>query len=106
MIYLGNAFSLSMLDGNARIDVECVHRLAVRSILDEHTRWQSCVGHQNTAEIFAKELGVDVPCQRITVSLSQRDVLIVGQYVGPRLEEGATELPDGARIDWRIVTVL
>jgi hypothetical protein len=30
---------------------------------------------------------------------------IVGQYIGPRLEVGATALPAGAKVDWFLVSV-
>lgn len=66
---------------------------------------QSAVGHADTAAVFSAVLGLPVPCRRVTVSLSRGDVVIVGQYIGPRLPEGATALPDGATIKWLMVEV-
>ena len=41
---------------------------------------------------------------RVSVKLDNPDLhAIIGQYSGPRLEEGATELPEGARIEWWII---
>lgn len=60
----------------------------------------SVVGHQVTADVFASELNWPVPFNRETVALDDRDALLVGQYRGPRLEEGAKFLPEGAEIHW------
>ncbi|MCC6416784.1 MAG: DUF1874 domain-containing protein [Gemmataceae bacterium] len=66
---------------------------------------QSCVGHAETAAVFAAELGVAVPYERVTVTLLPGEVCLLGQYRGPRLPEGATSLPDGASIQWLLVEV-
>jgi hypothetical protein len=62
--------------------------------------FESAVGHESTAAVFASQLGLEVPATRATVFLSPGDVAVVGQYRGPRLAEGATTLPDGATIVW------
>lgn len=66
---------------------------------------RSAVGHQATADLFSQVLGVPVECRRETVSLGIGDWAILGQYSGPRLAEGATELPEGATIKWLWVNV-
>lgn len=66
---------------------------------------QSAVGHPDTANIFAKLLGVDVPPNRATISLGYGERAILGQYIGPRLPEGATALPEGATIRWYLIWV-
>jgi hypothetical protein len=48
-------------------------------------------------------LGVTIACNRESITLTDGDILLVGQYVGPRLPEGATTLPENSRIDWKIV---
>lgn len=75
------------------------------------------VGHGNTAAVIDGLLGLgvdgvgDTNVQfstfggRVNVALEMGDTLYVAQYVGPRLEEGATALPDGAGIDWFRVDV-
>jgi len=65
---------------------------------------QSCIGHADIAAVMSGLIGFDVPVNRVSVSLQPGDVLVVGQYVGPRLPEGCKELPDGARIEWYIVS--
>ena len=54
----------------------------------------------DAAAIFAEQLGIDVPANRITVALKPGDVAVVGQYRGPRLPEGCHVLPEGATIQW------
>jgi hypothetical protein len=49
-------------------------------------------------------IGFEVPINRVSVSLKPGDILVVGQYIGPRLPEGCKALPDGARIEWYVVS--
>ena len=109
--YVANAFSLSMLGGEGESSLEC-ERLAgaddARAWLhvEEDGEVVSCVGHTDTAAIFAAELGRPVPVARISVALNHGDTVFVGQYTGPRLPEGAKTLPEGAKIVWWKVRVL
>jgi hypothetical protein len=66
---------------------------------------RSAVGHADTAAVFSTVLGIPVPCNRVNVSLKPGDAAIVGQYIGPRLPEGATTLPEGATIKWLLTEV-
>ena len=101
-MFLLNAFSLNMLDGNADVIVRQVSQ-SIAAILA--TTCESAVGHADTAAVFSAVLGVTVPCNRATVALKEGDVALVGQYSGPRLPEGATSLPEGAAIKWLVVGV-
>ena len=65
----------------------------------------SAVGHADTAAVFGAVLGIPVECQRVNVVLRRGDAAVLGQYIGPRLPEGATTLPDGATIKWLFVEV-
>jgi hypothetical protein len=117
MTYLVNAFSLNMLDTTATSSLlvkpltkEEASRLAVGAI--------SYIGHESTSVIVGKELdlelsfnggavrceGLELRSNRGTLALRPGDVLLVAQYVGPRLQEGATSLPEGARINYLKVT--
>lgn len=62
----------------------------------------SAVGHADTAAVFSAELGIEILPNRISVTLCDSFDL-VGQYIGPRLIEGATTLPQGTRIEWFLV---
>lgn len=101
--FVTNAFSLNMLaEMPASIKVEEVGRDAAAALAAQAV---SAVGHADTAAVFSSVLGVPVPANRATVSLAKGDRVLVGQYRGPRLPEGATQLPEGATIQWIVVTV-
>lgn len=111
MIYLCNAISMSMLapwrlmdSDPTRLTVQPVTLDDARSIVagDE---WVSAVGHADTAALMGALLGVTVPANRVSVELTDMDSLLVGQYSGPRLPEGATTLPEGATLRWLLVTI-
>jgi hypothetical protein len=115
MIYVTNAFSLSMLPAyrrpSARQSVET--RLIITpvtnparflaSLLQVGEQYESAVGHADTAALFSRILGWPVEVRRQSIEIWEGDVVLVGQYSGPRLPEGATELPAGAVIEWYAV---
>lgn len=91
--YLSNAFSLQMQG-------EFFAETSPILIGDVPKDFISIVGHTDIAVVLSTLLDVDVPVNRVSVSLQPGDVLFVGQYCGPRLPEGATKLPQGAKISW------
>ena len=105
MNIITNAFSLNMLNAT---EAQCT----MTQITLEHTqklisafKYVSAVGHADTATIFSNQLGTVIPCNRMNVELTltkftDKHSLLVGQYTGPRLPEGATTLPEGAHIQW------
>ena len=103
MKVLINAFSFNMLAQltatvtSREIEVDEAKRLA--------PEFESGVGHTDTAALFSKVLGMEVPHARKTVSLKAGDELLIGQYRGPRLPEGVSTLPVGASIEWAHVTI-
>lgn len=100
-----NAFSLNMLAAvPADISIVELEATTVNAILNE-AGVESAVGHDTTAAVFSAALGLEIPYNRATVTLSPGSVVIVGQYSGPRLVEGTTELPEGATIKWLQVAV-
>ena len=99
-----NAFSLNMLASfPASVMIKEVSLDEAREAVAQG--FDSAVGHAETAAVLGEQLGVAVPCQRVTVSLEKGEAVLVGQYRGPRLPEGATHLPEGATIKWYLVTV-
>lgn len=100
---LTNAFSLNMVAefpcqiSAEEVTVEQARTLAVGA--------HSAVGHADTAAVYSSVLELPVEPTRATVALKSGDALLVGQYRGPRLPEGATQLPEGATIVWLVVTV-
>ena len=112
-VVIANAFSLSMIpegDFTHTFSMDEVSLEDAREIIDDAKAIKSCVGHADTAKIFSDMLGTEVVPNRVSYSLdpSKRtfgpsEVLLVGQYSGPRLPEGATVLPEGARIRWFLI---
>ncbi len=101
--YLANAFSLNMLaEFPATVEVRALAKAEAAELARDA---ESVVGHADTAAVFADELGLPVQANRVAVRLSRGDELVVGQYRGPRLPEGATKLPEGATITWLFVQV-
>jgi len=105
MRYITNAFSLAMLANLPRtqLGIELIPASTARELARDAV---SAVGHASTAEIFSEILGLPIKADRRSVRLNRGDSVIVGQYSGPRLPEGATSLPEGAAILWYEVTVL
>jgi hypothetical protein len=130
--YIGNAFSLNMVANIGQhslkvtpVSLEQVKLLIVAAAVDggaysgvplQHNIIPA-IGHVNTAAIVDNLLGIGVTGTpgtgvhfttfggRVSVSLEIGDGLLVAQYVGPRLDEGATSLPDGAKIEWFAIGV-
>jgi len=104
-ILLGNSFSLNMLDEDVELLVCSIDVAGVKDLIKNPRFRGSVVGHQDTANIYSQLLGIDVKSNRESVTLNRGDTLLVGQYSGPRLPEGSTSLPEGAKIKWLIVRV-
>jgi hypothetical protein len=107
MTYLSNAFSLNMIGftelGEAKVFVSRLALDAAREILAGV--FVSAVGHESTAAIIAADLGLPVRADRQSIKINPGDKLVVAQYIGPRLPEGATVLPEGARLEYFLVEV-
>lgn len=101
-IFLGNAFSLQMLDTSVQ------HNITVSPVPIEEVKaadFQSVIGHQDTATVVSHLLGKEAPCHRASIHLDAGDILYVAQVVGGRLPEGATTLPEGFSLTWLKVTI-
>ena len=101
-IYICNAFSINMLPNSTMVEFRKFRDiLEVREFLKRHPDDEiiSGIGHRDMAEIISKQIGMEIPVERRTISLDvSNDMVIVAQYTGPRLPEGATTLPEGAEI--------
>jgi hypothetical protein len=102
-MYLLNAFSLNMI--NAFPASFSVEELTLEAASALAIQCESAVGHADTANVFASVLGCAVETKRVSVALNKGEQALIGQYRGPRLEEGATTLPAGATIQWLLVSV-
>jgi len=99
---LCNAFSLQMLDLSkaSKVSIEPIDAPAL-----VNGEFVSAVGHADTAAVLATTLGVEVPCNRVSVKLEEGTELIVAQIVGGRLPEGSTTLPEGFKFQFVRVTL-
>lgn len=104
MIKLANAFSIQMLQGGAVVNfAPCTKEYVAREL---NSGFESYIGHPDLATIIGNTIGVDIPSNRSSLTLTEDDVLIVAQYRGPRLPEGATKLPENATIEfWKVMIV-
>lgn len=69
---------------------------------------ESAVYSPELAKLLGDQLGISLPvCQdsapRPRVRSQDKVRLLVGEYIGPPLPEGATELPEGAHIEWWLI---
>jgi hypothetical protein len=101
MKYLGNAFSLQMIDTTVASTIT-ITPVAASDIPVDCT---SCIGHPDTAAVVSDILGRDIPCNRISVALSKGDVLYVAQVLGGRLPASTTTLPDGFSMTFLKVSI-
>lgn len=92
-----NAFSLNMFDPSSSFPI---FREMQDDEVDEVKNYplESAVGHADTANILSNILERNIPVNRISITLNPGDTAIVAQYIGPRLSEGATQLPPGSKI--------
>jgi hypothetical protein len=105
MLYIGNAISFNSIvagQGTLRYRKSTIGEVAA---LVANRNPVSYVGHKDMASVISKQLNKEIPCHRINISLRPGDRVILAQYIGPRLPEGATLLPEGARIDYFLVQV-
>jgi hypothetical protein len=105
MLYLANAFSLQMLSVASQIETfNLSHEVAAQLVKE---RKHHCViGHSDTAMVVGIQLGVFVMPNRESIKLHPGDAVLVAQVVGGRLPEGATELPEGIRIEYILVKIM
>ena len=100
--YISNAFSLAMIPDGGTVRVKKVNLPAIAQRLVNPV---SIVGHADTAQVFTSLLGIDVSANRQSITLTDKDILYVGQLIGGRLPEGATKLPEGFEIIWMCVRI-
>jgi len=85
VVYIANAFSLSMIQNlPAKLEVEEVSEEYVKIIAK---RAVSAIGHEATASIVSERLGVQVPVNRVQIKLNEGDCVYVFQLL-QRLPEG------------------
>ena len=97
-----NAVSLNMLPTDCKSGGIIFRRISAdeaQRLVREAKQIVSAIGHADTARLVGQQLGIELPPDRRNVTLGD-ELTLVAQYTGPRLPEGATELPQGARIEF------
>jgi hypothetical protein len=116
MKYVANAISIGMLDTLEELEYGSYDPLSVKldvsRLSPEGARdwvhredWVSIVGHDDTAVLLSELLGVPITKNRVSTSLKVEDCILVCQYNGERLAEGAKTLPPNATIRYFLVSV-
>ena len=104
MTKLFNAFSFQMASSpKGRIYFEEVSVKEARKLLADGV--DSYIGHKDTANVVSNVLGIEVPAQRRYGKILPGETVLIAQYIGSRLPEGATELPEGGKIVFLKVTI-
>jgi len=101
-VIITNAISLNMLPPDCTsggIIFRHVGLSEAQRLVREADTVVSAIGHADTARLVEQQLGVELPPDRRSVVLGN-EYILVAQYTGPRLPEGTTELPAGARIEF------
>lgn len=99
MVYVVNAFSLNMLDLSKKLKViiKPIKIEKIKDILDKN-EYKSAIGHKDLVNIIYSEFGLEFEANRVSLKLNKKDSLIVFQYIGSRLAEGTTKLPENSTI--------
>ena len=116
MLYVTNALPGSVLAGADVLKFIKISAAQAAEIIEGSLEWVSAVGHADTAALFSAQLGREISFNRISIdkdffartSIDRRvpynNQILAGVYSGPRLPEGSTTLPEGASIQWVLVT--
>lgn len=111
---LSNAFSLNMVkelvppnipNGAWSKDGEVGLAISIKEISADKVPADavSVIGHADTAKVLSSVLGRDIAFNRISYTAEHGDRIYIAQYIGPRLPEGATELPEGAMFRFYLI---
>lgn len=109
--FITNAFSLNMIEepvGKYEI-MECnweevrgymalLNKYDTNHYKGVYINIVNAFGHDKSIPLLKNNYGVEIKFNRISVNAKRGDTIIVLQYRGERLPEGATELPEGAEI--------
>jgi hypothetical protein len=104
-VVIVNAISLNMIPPSVQDGGIIFRRISLDEasrLVREAQQVVSAIGHADTARIVGQQLGVELLPDRQNVQLGD-ELMLVAQYIGPRLPEGATELPSGARVEYFVV---
>lgn len=108
-LFITNAFSINMLSNCVSltfIPLNNKQYIKPEFINNPEFTLTPAIGHADTAHVVQNDLNVDVELfNRISVQpdFKAGDMMLVAQYTGARLPEGATTLPEGSKITYWLV---
>jgi len=114
-LILANAFSINMITSSEKL--EFIQIKNIDEFLQNNYIIDNAIGHKETDSVVLRILNPLIPPHRqipngerksITLNNPKRKAdalngLLVAQYKGPRLQEGATTLPENATIEFWVV---
>ena len=103
MLYISNAFSFNMFSFVPEVLVQTELTTQEASELLKKEEFESVVGHSDTAGILTNMLDTEIKFNRVSNNFNYGDQILVAQYTGPRLPEGATSLPEGSKMKFILV---
>lgn len=101
MTLLTNAFSLQMIAGLDQSYV-MIEKVTPSDVPEDVV---SAIGHADCTNICSTILNRKVEVNRSSQRLTYGDVVYVAQFVGGRLPEGATSLPEGVTLQFFKVSI-
>jgi hypothetical protein len=104
-VLITNAISLNMLPQGCASGGIIFRRVTLdeaKRLVRKADTIVSAIGHADTARVDSQQHGIELLADRRSVLLGD-ELMLVAQYIGPRLPEGATELPSGARLEFFVV---
>jgi len=106
-IIVTNGFSINMLSPGdaARLTIQPISREVARDMLTG-SEFLSIIGHKDLAEVVSSDLGVKITANRVTYTVDGKTAMLICQYRGERLPEGAKKLPKGSNVDYYYVALL
>lgn len=97
-VFIGNTFTINGIDEDKfNVKVEEISWEEFDKYREgDHINY---MGHEDVAKFVGMEMN------RISIHAYKGDTIIVPQYIGPRLPEGTTVLPEGAVIVPKKITI-
>jgi hypothetical protein len=92
-----------MLPGNSVVKFTQITTDQAKELLTDNV--ESFIGHADTANVLSTILEIPIMVNRVSLIAQQGERFIVAQFSGPRLPEGTTSLPEGAKITFWLVEV-
>lgn len=107
--YLASSFSIQMLEnmfGKFEIVPSSWEEISeIVSLLnsndgiyyeDDNVTIENAFGHENTCNIIKNQYDIDIKFNRVSLSVPNKSIIYVVQYVDGRTKEGQTKLDDNA----------